>query len=406
MSARNLVPTAILIATSALTTACGGSDESPGNPASGGSAGSSGGSGGAGATGASGGASGGAAGAGGGGAVDWGDAALPCNIKSGYPGDELCILPPPADKGFQMHYGPSNYDDPAEVAKYTLAPGGETTDCIFMDLPNDQEVYFNEYHGRMRPNSHHMLLYVEDGDKPNSTEPGPCNQGTSTRNIFGAQEMVTDVKGGESKAPENVGLAVMLKPHLQGVVQVHFVNTSATETILRETWANVVYIDKSEVKQLGDPIFFIGGAFTTIPAHSDHVTVAHATVPSMAGAEGIRLVIGTGHYHAHTIRFSAWKTVGGVKESLFEDYDWHDPALMRFDSVKKNDTPDAEAGVAGGYSGIVQLYPGDRIDWECEVHNDSDIPLSFGNAVYEAEMCNMFGLYAPSFGDAWGATNF
>ena len=41
------------------------------------------------------------------------------------------------------------------------------------------------------------------------------------------------------------------------------------------------------------------------------------------------------------------------------------------------------------------------IDWECEVDNDSDKVLHFGNEVYGAEMCNMFGVYTPGAGTPW-----
>src|SRR5438067_1615602 len=30
-----------------------------------------------------------------------------CGLHTSYPGDEYCILPPPADKGFQLHIGPN-----------------------------------------------------------------------------------------------------------------------------------------------------------------------------------------------------------------------------------------------------------------------------------------------------------
>ncbi len=60
----------------------------------------------------------------------------PCNLHTTYQGkpltgDSQCIAPPPAAEGFQFHYGPTNYDDPVEMAKYILLPGQETTDCVF-----------------------------------------------------------------------------------------------------------------------------------------------------------------------------------------------------------------------------------------------------------------------------------
>jgi len=52
------------------------------------------------------------------------------------------------------------------------------------------------------------------------------------------------------------------------------------------------------------------------------------------------------------------------------------------------------------------MKPGERVEWECEVDNTTNAALRFENAVYTAEMCNLFGTYAPSMGDAWNCTNF
>ena len=58
----------------------------------------------------------------------------------------------------------------------------------------------------------------------------------------------------------------------------------------------------------------------------------------------------------------------------------------------------------GGRGGAIYLKPGDMVDWECEVFNgDKTRPLGFGNEVFNAEMCNMFGMYAPSLGGPWPA---
>ncbi len=53
--------------------------------------------------------------------------------------------------------------------------------------------------------------------------------------------------------------------------------------------------------------------------------------------------------------------------------------------------PDPERGLAGGRSGLLFLDAGDRIEWECEVHNRTDHVLRFANEAYDAEMCITFG---------------
>jgi hypothetical protein len=340
---------------------------------------------------------------------------MPCNINSGYKGDELCIQAPDPSHGFQFHYGPSDYKDPNEVAPYLLKAGQEVTDCVFFPTPNDTNVYFNEYHSRMRPGSHHMLLYIQpiSGSVRTSTAPEPCNQGAQTRNLFGAQTPVMDVTSLAGEAPEDDGLAVQIAPMQQAVMQMHFVNAGTTD-ILREGWANVMYTDPSNVKVLGDPIFFIAGVTMNIAMGQTRTLTGTATVPQKADPN-FRLIIGTGHYHTHTTRFQAWATIGGQKQAIIDEYNTlntlPEPANWYFTTSRTNAAPDAANHVSGASSGALYMKPGDQIQWSCDVTNNnvsSNSPepynasaITFANAVYTGEMCNMFGMYAPTTGGPW-----
>ncbi len=342
------------------------------------------------------------------------EGAAPCdNLNSGYAGDEMCIKPPPAGKGFQFHYGPTNYNDAAEVAKYTLAPNSEVTDCVFFPTPNDKPVYFSEYHSRMRPNSHHMLLYIQAAPLPETgpNGPGTCNLAgeVQSTNLFGAQTAKLDVVGNVDGAPENNGLAIMIPAKQQGIMQVHFINATS-KPILREAWANVVYVDKSTVTQLGDPIFFIAG-YTMSVAKGQTVTVhGTAPVPDSAGPD-FRLVSVTPHYHTHTSRVTVTATIGGQTRTILQAFPtMHvlpEPLLTGYDSVAQNPVADAANRIGGASSGILAMKPGDKVDWECEITNDDQPnPITFANAVYTGEMCNLFGVYSPSTGTGpWSAPN-
>jgi hypothetical protein len=346
------------------------------------------------------------------------DGVSPCKINTGFAGDEMCIAAPPADKGFQFHYGPSDYTNAAEVAKYTLQPGQEVTDCVFFPTPNDSDVYFNSYHSRMRPGSHHMLLYIQD---TKVTETGPndapqaCNQGIDSRNLFGAQTPTLDVDGNADGAPENNGFGIMIPAHQQAVMQLHFIN-AGTKPILREAWANIEFVDKSLVTQLGDPIFFIAGVTMNVKMGDTLTVHGTAKVPATAGPD-FRLISATPHYHTHTTKFTAWATINGQKQVILEDFPTlgklPEPLLTSFDSVMKNSAPNEAARTSGASSGVLAMKPGDQIDWECDIENNnvsstSPAPfnasaITFANAVYTAEMCNLFGVYSPSTGGAWSA---
>jgi hypothetical protein len=355
--------------------------------------------------------------AGGGGGTPAPDAlTLACNIHSGYPGDDSCIAAPDPKIGFQFHYGPSSYTDKNEVAKYILKPGQETTDCVFLESVNTDTAYIQEYHSRLRPGSHHLLNYVQpvaNGGVPRtSTAPEACNQNQNFRMLFGATSQVMDVSKA-APGPENEGVAVQLGPKQQVAMQLHVINATSAP-ILREAWANFRYADKSTVTELADPIQFMAGVVSSIPVGETVINSGTATVPANAGPD-FRLLAAIPHIHAHTTKFTVYKTIGGVRELLLEQFGTLDiptePHIVYFDSTVTNPPANEATHQDGAYTGIVHLAPGDTIDWECTQTNDGigangvkfTTPLQFTEQAYVGEMCNLFGLYSPTTGGSWSA---
>jgi hypothetical protein len=128
-------------------------------------------------------------------------------------------------------------------------------------------------------------------------------------------------------------------------------------------------------------------------------------VPNNAGPD-FRLISATPHYHTHTSRFTVTATVGGAKQTILDNFPtMHvlpEPALIQYNSVTKNPAPNPSSRTDGAASGIVHMQPGDQIDWYCTVTNDDQPnPITFANAVYTGEMCNLFGVYGPTTGGPW-----
>jgi len=374
----------------------GSAGSSAGSGASGGLGGSGAGAGGIG--GAAGSASGGIGGAGGSGQAGSGGvgAAAPCGVSTGYEGDELCIKPPDPSSGFQLHYGPASYDA-AAVAPFLLAPGQEKTDCFWLVSPNNAEVFLSEYHATMRPGSHHMIVSAENGTHPNGLS--ACETGFASRLLVGSSTAKKDFPDPGVVVPENAGLALKLGAQTTISFQMHYINTT-NRPILREAWVNFVYKDPATVTTLVDPLFLVAGTLTSIAPRTNHVTRGTCAAPA-----DLRIVEVHGHYHAHTVRLSAWRVAGTQRTLVYESYDWHEPASLQFDSGHNNPPPNPQGLVPGGYNGLLELKRGDRIEWECDVHNDSDATLRFTNQVYTGEMCILSGNYAPSFGGTWNCSN-
>src|SRR5688572_28942978 len=79
----------------------------------------------------------------------------PCDLNSGFPGDDVCIPPPPAGEGVHIHVGPANYHDPTELEPYLIPAGREEAKCFIVRIP-EGGFYYLRQQNRMQPGSHHM----------------------------------------------------------------------------------------------------------------------------------------------------------------------------------------------------------------------------------------------------------
>ncbi len=309
---------------------------------------------------------------------------VPCDLTTQFPGDDLCILPPDPGEGLQIHLGPSDYDDPDETAPYMIAPGVESTECNYQTLNNDAISFYSQYY-RMRPGSHHLFVELTNTDTQGWTPESGCDG--SALLIAGTQRSVYDFPAGGVQPPEDQDLGRPFGAQAKVMLQAHFINTTETP-VLREAWVNLMKANTTDTpRMLGGITMFAGiqkafapGTVTTTD-YSCENTHADRRVVSLFG-----------HRHAHSTQFTAWvEHPSGQKDLLYQDWDWHEPTELMFNSITTNPLPDPAAKTAGGMSGLLVLAAGDKLDWECIVNNDSDNTLTFSNEVYKGEMCNVFG---------------
>jgi len=344
-----------------------------------------------------------------------------CDFKlSKYPGDCLALQAPPDGEGFQLHLGPTNYDDKADVDRFMLGPQQEVNMCLHMTTPNTELMYFNEYHGTVRPGSHHMIVFGAPADGKGTPdgkfEKCQAYPGLEYHFIVGAQNGIGPQGGridfpkpGAPIAPENDGLAYSIAPKTHIAYQVHYINTSKDTPVLMESWANFNSVPESEVKSGAQPLWWIGGLGMKAPANSvvtaKNVCFNNATVP--------RRVIGmTAHAHAHMTRFSAYKIPSSSPHDVrqitpnpdslvYQEFNWAEAQIFYYDTLTKNPGTDTTKRISGATSGLLELQPGEGIYWECEVHNNETYELDFGNEAYNSEMCNIFGAGTAFDKDVW-----
>jgi len=290
-----------------------------------------------------------------------------CGLHTQWPGDEYCILPPPVDKGFQVHFGPSDYDNPEAI--YVLQPGQETVQRYTATSANDHDIDFYIRQYRMRPGAHHTIV-----------------RDTTTGRRLSGSDVNQDHPVGGITAPENAGIGIPLAAHVPLSADHHAINTT-DQPLLQEVWVNFWYVDPSKVTDVTNLLYDPGDVTAMVEPNADVIVGPYECDINEPG----RLISMFGHVHANDVRFSAWRTRGGKSELIYESYHWEDPLWLEFTSLAKNPAVDATKQIDGGWTGILDLQPGDTLKWECHEINQQNTALRFTNQTYTGMMCLIIG---------------
>jgi hypothetical protein len=288
-------------------------------------------------------------------------------LHTNYAGDEYCILPPPADKGFQLHIGPSNYANPEP--QYILAAGQEITSDFAATSSNDKPIYFYYRQFRQRDGAHHNII----------TSGGGGDTGLGQR-IGTSNNLAEDYPKGGIIAKENEGVGISLPARTSINVSLHSINTS-TKPELREVWINFWYRDAAVVT---DPVKEVFSIAPQAPIGPGADTIINGSC-NVSGSG--RMLWMYGHRHANNVRFTVWRNRGAQKDLVYQAYNWEDALVLDYSSTVMNPKPDTGPNVEGGWSGILDIQTGDQFTWECHVINKTQGTLLFSNNTYSGEMC-------------------
>jgi hypothetical protein len=312
-----------------------------------------------------------------------------CSIKSGFPGDEACLAAPDPSEGIQIHIGPTDYTDAAQIAQFVVQPGDEVDACWSFHTPNDTDVYYQAFELRGRPGTHHIIntMYHSDLTDGGFTVCRDGGVGISPDILSSLPSASKPYMPRAAVAPENADFGNLMPAHAPTQADLHYFNAT-DQPILREFWLNLYLIPKEQVKENPIQIRGMGGLSwiaSPIPAKTHKIYAYTCAIPS----DG-RIVELLGHTHAHGIRETAWiRHASGDRTQVFEQYDYRSPQIFYYDSVAQN--PAFSAGQPGAASGLLPVKAGDALDWECEVNNDSAVGLTYTNQVQTGEMCNIWG---------------
>jgi hypothetical protein len=317
--------------------------------------------------------------------ADYPDLRGKCGLNTGYPSDDACISAPAAEEGIQLHVGPKDYKDEAEIAKFVMAPGEESSECWTFHAQNTEKVWYQTSLLSGRAGTHHIINTMYDEATYPDAPFARCGDSTkATGSLPGASKAYmprTHV------APEYEHVGRSLSPKATVQSDMHYYNFTE-KPLLREYWMNLYYAKAEDITQEADQIRGMGGFSwnqTPIAPGTDMVYKYSCPVKG----EGFILNL-LGHYHSHGKRFTAsiQRAAGGT-DKVFEMYSYLDPATFEYNTVVKN--PNFAENTAGAVSGQLAVHNGDTVLWECHVVNDSDVGLRYINEVKAGEMCNLWG---------------
>jgi hypothetical protein len=308
-----------------------------------------------------------------------------------------------------FHYGPNDTDDPENVAHVTLPPGGEDENCTYAFSRNDTDKFVKSYRGRMRPNSHHMILRTDDTATFEATDtPQPCDftQFVDGRWLVGSQDPQIDIAVGGGVLGTAAGdtvpepgdpdyhLGQRIVAHTPVQIDLHYTNPT-DETLLREAWVWFDYVEEKDVDDLVDMITFFQGEID-IPPNGSFTTQRGQCVAPTDRYVGLL----TGHAHGTLSRFSVWHNTGTDENLVYETYDWADPGNLYYRDGLQNPEPNPTSFAHGGSSGYHFVKAGESISVECEYKNPTSSAIGLGETTKD-EMCNVFGMYYPTDGNVW-----
>lgn len=305
----------------------------------------------------------------------------PCELKTDFDGDEYCWPAPKPGEGVQMHVGPTNMNDPAEVQKYIIEPGTEFLNYVSGENPMTEDAWANHVQVRMRPGSHHWIIGLVDGKVPGGFFTADGCGSSRVGGIGGGQSLIMDNPPQGVPAPEDEGFGMRMPANSSLCINLHHYNLT-DHPQLREIWINVYFTDEAKVTKRGEGIGLIGGTGLSLAPGQNRTLTYSATF----GADGrVRSLFG--HRHMWTPRFAVWHN----ETLIYDSWDWMESVTFMFDSITQNPPINTDGKKDGAVSGPVNVKAGDTLRFSCFVENGSDSVLTFRNDVDTGEMCNLWG---------------
>ncbi|HEY4060135.1 MAG TPA: hypothetical protein VGM39_26155 [Kofleriaceae bacterium] len=262
-----------------------------------------------------------------------------------------------------------------------LAPGEESTKCVVMRLPNIAEIKVHKFHNHLSQQSHHLIVYKDDKDTAEITEPFKCQPFTGALNTTGmvAPMMITQKQDDLLELPNDVGYT--FSPNQMIKLEMHYINTQDTAQDANAT-VEFQVADSATVHQEAN-ILFIGDTDLEIPAGQSYTLDAFFYIPGYLPLKDSKIFAITGHTHKLGTNMTvavAESADDPAPRSVYapQPFTWSEPETTRHD-------PEFNVPANQGFK------------FQCSYQNTTDHKVGFGESATD-EMCFFWAYYYPSQG--------
>lgn len=220
-----------------------------------------------------------------------------------------------------------------KVDSFAVSPTMERELFLYRPVGNTSDLYVTRIESRMRPGSHHLLLYTFDESRttfPCNTRPA-ANTVRDIRNADGSMNllnmlpMACHVFFAGAMTPDfdfrfPAGVALKLPANASIDFNLHYVNRSPAP-LPGEAFANLYTVDKAQVQTVARTLNMANTSFTLPPKTR---TTVRTVFPISTRTTVLSL---TSHMHALGERFEIKvRRANGTETTVYVSTDWEHPA--------------------------------------------------------------------------------
>lgn len=224
-----------------------------------------------------------------------------------------------------------------KVDSFSVVPSSERELFVYRRVGNADDIYVTRIESRMRPGSHHLLLYTFDESRTSF----PCNTRPSANavrdirnsdgslNVINMLPMACHIFFAGAMTPDfdyrfPPGVALRLPPNAALDFNVHYVNRSPAP-LPGEAFANLYTVDRAQVTTVARTLNFANENIT-LPAGQRTTLSKTFTVSTRTTILAL-----TSHMHALGERFEIRVRRGnGAEQTVYVNTDWEHPGLVNF----------------------------------------------------------------------------